>query len=483
MSSREVVLTGSVAFDYLMHFPGRFREHILPDHLDSLSLSFLVDSLEKRPGGIAANIAYSMALLGERPRVMATVGEDFEEYRQSLQSVGVVTDDIKVIPGLLTASFFVTTDETDAQIASFYTGAMAHASELKFADLESPPDLVMISPNDPDAMIAYANECVELGIRYLYDPSQQILRLDSSTLEEGIRGCEALFANEYELALIEDKTSLTIDDITELTKFTVTWDAVPEFEVSNTNTVQLVLNDDGSFQITYNGVDIVTPSNGSLLVGFNSGRANPLTQSVDFTNVPINGGSNDFLFEFFGPPAPTISLSPDPLNFGDVNSGDTLSMQLSITNSGSAALDVTNITVSNSDFSVASPTSFQVSAGSTLNKTISFNPTSTGAKSATLTVTNNSSNQQTATIALGGIGITPPVYSVISEFKITASDGAVNDNFGSSVSISGDYAVVGAMGDDDNGTDAGSAYVFKRTGTSWAQEAKLLASDGAADDR
>ncbi len=221
VDTKEVVLTGSIAYDYLMHFPGKFREHILPDHLDSLSLSFLVDSLERRPGGIAANIAYSMALLGERPRVMATVGEDFEEYRQSLESVGVVTDDVKVIPGLLTASFFVTTDETDAQIASFYTGAMAHATELSLADLESRPDLVLISPNDPGAMTAYAADCIELGIPYLYDPSQQILRLDVADLEAGIRGCEALFANDYELALIEDKTSFSIEDITGLTQFTV----------------------------------------------------------------------------------------------------------------------------------------------------------------------------------------------------------------------------------------------------------------------
>lgn len=221
VDTKEVVLTGSIAYDYLMHFPGKFREHILPDHLDSLSLSFLVDSLERRPGGIAANIAYSMALLGERPRVMATVGEDFEEYRQSLQSVGVVTDDIKVIPGLLTASFFVTTDETDAQIASFYTGAMAHAAELSFADLDPRPDLVLISANDPGAMTAYAANCAKLGIRYLYDPSQQILRLDAADLEAGIRGSEALFANDYELALIEDKTSFSIEDITEMTQFTI----------------------------------------------------------------------------------------------------------------------------------------------------------------------------------------------------------------------------------------------------------------------
>ena len=217
----EVVLTGSIAYDYLMHFPGKFRDHILTNHLESLSLSFLVDTLVRRPGGIAANIAYSMALLGESPRIMATVGEDFGDYRMFLESVGVQTSDIRVISDLFTASFFVTTDETGAQIASFYTGAMARATELNFSDLPVRPDLVFISPNDPEAMTAYAAECKELGIKYVYDPSQQILRLEAEALEAGIQGCEALFANEYELALIENKTRFDLDQIRELTMFTV----------------------------------------------------------------------------------------------------------------------------------------------------------------------------------------------------------------------------------------------------------------------
>ena len=217
----DVVLTGSIAFDYIMRFPGRFGDHILPDRLDNLSLSFLVDTLDKRRGGIAANIAYSMALLGERPRVMATVGEDFEPYGQFLASIGVRTNEIRVIPGVHSASFFVTTDETDAQIASFYTGAMSHAAQLKIAELTPPPELVLISPNDPRAMVSYATECQQLGIPYFYDPSQQILRLQGSELERGIAGAEALFVNDYELALILDKTSLTIERIAERTRFTV----------------------------------------------------------------------------------------------------------------------------------------------------------------------------------------------------------------------------------------------------------------------
>lgn len=217
----EVVLAGSVAFDYIMRFPGRFRDHILPDHLESLSLSFLVDTLDRRQGGVAANIAYTLALLGERPRVLATVGEDFQEYRQFLEQAGVDTTLIQVIPEELTASFFVTTDQDDAQIASFYTGAMASARALRFADLDPPPDLVVISPNDPIAMIGYAAECRELGIPYFYDPSQQILRLERQELIDGISGAEALFLNEYEVALISDKTGLSLEQLAELTGFVV----------------------------------------------------------------------------------------------------------------------------------------------------------------------------------------------------------------------------------------------------------------------
>ena len=195
-----------------------------------------------------------------------------------------------------------------------------------------------------------------------------------------------------------------------------------------------------------------------------------------------NGTDAGSAYIYSGFKLPFITLSPDPLNFGGVNSGDTLGMQLSITNSGDTTLDVTNITVSNSEFSVASPTSFQVAVGTTLEKTIYFHPDTTGPKSATLTVTSNASNLPSATVTLGGTGITPPVYTQNREFKITSSGGAAGGRFGFSSSISGDYAVVGAYLDDVNGSRIGSAYVFKRTGTSWQQEARLLPSDGAAFD-
>lgn len=217
----DVVLTGSIAFDYLMSFPGQFREHVLPDRLDSLSLSFLVDKLDRQRGGVAANIAFTLALLGEKPRIMATAGEDFKEYRRWLEDHGVITESIRIIPGLFTASFFVTTDATNAQIASFYTGAMARAGELNFCDLPNKPGLAVISPNDPNAMARYVEECKEEDIPYIYDPSQQIVRLDSDSLKAGIEGSQGLFCNDYEFAMIEDKTGWSIEDLQEKTSMVV----------------------------------------------------------------------------------------------------------------------------------------------------------------------------------------------------------------------------------------------------------------------
>ncbi len=209
-----IVLTGSVAYDYLMTFPGYFRDHILPDHLDSISLSFLVDSMVRLRGGVAPNIAYTMALLGEHPRLFATVGEDFEEYRAWLESKGVDTQGVRVIPGVYTASFFANTDRSNAQIASFYPGAMAYAGQLSMREVQDwNPDLVFISPNDPGAMSAYVSECQELGLAYAYDPSQQIVRLSAEDLRCGVLGAAAIFVNDYEFALIQKDTGLKPEQI------------------------------------------------------------------------------------------------------------------------------------------------------------------------------------------------------------------------------------------------------------------------------
>ncbi|MFZ5855710.1 MAG: carbohydrate kinase family protein [Chloroflexota bacterium] len=217
----DILITGSVAYDYLMTFPGLFREQILPERLSSISLSFLVDSMSKQRGGIAPNIAYTMALLGQRPRVMATVGEDFGDYRAWLDSKGVDTSLMEVVPGLFTASFFATTDRDSAQIASFYPGAMGKAASQSLKDLDHKPELVIVSPNAPDAMMKFPAECRELGIKYLYDPSQQVLRLEGEELARDMEGAYFLFCNDYEFGLISKKTGWDLKQILQHVKVLV----------------------------------------------------------------------------------------------------------------------------------------------------------------------------------------------------------------------------------------------------------------------
>jgi adenosine kinase len=209
----DILLTGSVAFDYLMTFPGLFKEQILPERLEKISLSFLVDSMSRQRGGVAPNIACTMALLGEHPRVMATVGEDFGEYRQFLEGAGVETTLMQVVPGLFTASFFATTDQSNAQLASFYPGAMRVAAKQSILQVNPLPDLVVISPNAPDAMTKFAAECQNAKIPYLYDPSQQILRLEGPELARDMDGAYFLFVNDYEFELITKKTGWDLNQI------------------------------------------------------------------------------------------------------------------------------------------------------------------------------------------------------------------------------------------------------------------------------
>ena len=202
-----IIVTGSIAYDYLMSFPGSFTEHLLPDHLQRVSLSFLVDTMDKRRGGCAPNIAYTLALLGERPKLMGTAGQDFDDYRRWLDAAGIDTSLVKQVTEKFTASFFCSTDNSGNQIASFYTGAMAHAGELSFRTA-GPCDLAIIAPNDPDAMVSYARECGELGIPYIFDPSQQVARMDGEALRTGVLGARIVICNDYEFEIIREKTGM-----------------------------------------------------------------------------------------------------------------------------------------------------------------------------------------------------------------------------------------------------------------------------------
>lgn len=210
----KLIVTGSIAFDYLMSFPGKFTEHLLPEHMHRLSLSFLVDSMDKRRGGCAPNIAYTLALLGERPMLMATAGQDFNDYRAWLDAAGIDTSLVRVVRDRFTASFFCSTDQVNNQIASFYTGAMANAGELSFRTVDGVGDgLVIISPNDPGAMVQYAEECGALGIRYIWDPGQQCARMDGPQLADGVNGAFMVIVNDYELELLKQKTGMSEEDI------------------------------------------------------------------------------------------------------------------------------------------------------------------------------------------------------------------------------------------------------------------------------
>jgi adenosine kinase len=217
-----IICTGSIAYDYLMSFPGYFKDHIIPDKLDSISLSFLVDSMVKQRGGTAPNISYNLALLGEKPKLMGTVGEDFEDYRKWLESQGVDTSLVKTINGIFTASFFANTDLSNNQIASFYTGAMAFSKDLSIKSIPaSEIDLVVISPNDPTAMCKYAEECTEMGLPYLYDPGQQVVRNNPNEIREGILHAQSLFINEYEYDLIQKHTGMKDMEIRDAVDYVV----------------------------------------------------------------------------------------------------------------------------------------------------------------------------------------------------------------------------------------------------------------------
>ena len=214
----KLTVTGSIAFDYLMHFPGRFADALKEEKLESVSISFLVQEMTKHRGGTAGNIAYTIGLLGGSPRLMATAGKDFTDYGVWLDEAGVDTSAILTIEEEYTSSFFANTDLDENQIASFYAGAMGHAGKLSFGSDAPETDLAIISPNDPEAMKAYVAECKDSGIDYIFDPSQQTLWLTGDELRSGIDGCFLLAVNDYELHLIQDKTGLSEDEIVALSR-------------------------------------------------------------------------------------------------------------------------------------------------------------------------------------------------------------------------------------------------------------------------
>ncbi|HEX4655129.1 MAG TPA: carbohydrate kinase family protein [Mycobacteriales bacterium] len=207
-----IAVTGSIATDHLMTYPGRFAEQLLPDELAHLSVSFLVDDLVVRRGGVAANIAFGMGVLGLRPLLVGAVGADFADYRAWLERHGVDTTAVRMSELKHTARFVCTTDTDHNQIASFYAGAMSEAREIELGPL-APLDLVVVSPNDPAAMVRHTTEARERGIPFVADPSQQLASLDGDQVRTLIDGADVLLTNAYEAALTEHKTGWSAEDV------------------------------------------------------------------------------------------------------------------------------------------------------------------------------------------------------------------------------------------------------------------------------
>src|SRR6516162_5335506 len=216
LAAVRIAVTGSIATDHLMTFPGKFTDQLIADKLDKVSLSFLVDDLAIRRGGVAANIAFGLGVLGLRPLLVGAVGADFDEYRRWLEDHGVRTVGVRESLLRHTARFVCTTDADGNQIGSFYAGAMAEDAEIKIAPLaaEHGTDLILIGAGDPGAMVVHTTECRETGLKFAADPSQQLARiLDDEQVRALVDGADYLFGNEYEEALIERKSGWSSAEI------------------------------------------------------------------------------------------------------------------------------------------------------------------------------------------------------------------------------------------------------------------------------
>jgi adenosine kinase len=208
-----IAVTGSIATDHLMTFPGKFTDQLVADKLDKVALSFLVDELQIRRGGVAANIAFGLACLGLRPLLIGSVGPDFAEYRSWLEGHGVDTSSVHESALRHTARFVATTDLVGNQIASFYPGAMSEDVQIELAPLTGRCDLVLIGATDPEAMLSFTGQCRKLGLPFAADTSWQLARVEGPDVHELVDGAAYLFSNEYEAALIEQKTGWTPDDV------------------------------------------------------------------------------------------------------------------------------------------------------------------------------------------------------------------------------------------------------------------------------
>jgi adenosine kinase len=220
-----IAISGSIATDHLMHFPGRFAEQLVAEQLHRLSLSFLADDLVVRRGGIGANIAFGLGVLGVNPVLVGAVGADFADYRSWLERHGVDTSAVHVSELAHTARFVCTTDQDLCQIATFYAGAMAEARNIELlpiAERAGDLELILISPDDPEGMLRHAQECRQRGYSFAVDPSQQLARMDGAQARAFVEGAKYLFSNDYEWELLLQKTGWTESEVLELVGMRIT---------------------------------------------------------------------------------------------------------------------------------------------------------------------------------------------------------------------------------------------------------------------
>ena len=217
-----VVCTGSIAYDYILTFKGHFKDHILPDKKHILNLSFLVDDLRKRRGGVAGNYAYNLHLLGYPAAVLATAGGDAAEYKAWLESLGIDCRGLRLLDDEITATGFTTTDLDDNQLTGYYGGAMRRAGLLGLDDAPAEPEAVIIGPNDPAAMIRLAGEARDRRIPFVFDPAHQLPHLSGEDLAGCARGAWILIGNDYELEMITQRTGRDVDGLLELAEMVVT---------------------------------------------------------------------------------------------------------------------------------------------------------------------------------------------------------------------------------------------------------------------
>ncbi|MEU0465779.1 carbohydrate kinase family protein [Amycolatopsis sp. NPDC006131] len=211
-----IAVSGSIATDHLMHFPGRFAEQLVADQLHRVSLSFLADDLVVRRGGIGANIAFGLGVLGAKPVLVGAAGADFADYRSWLERHGVDASGVLISELAHTARFVCTTDDDLNQIATFYAGAMAEARNIELgpiADRVGGIGLMLIGPDDPDGMLRHADECRQRGIDFAVDPSQQLARMNGEQARRFVDGAKYLFTNDYEWELLLQKTAWSEADV------------------------------------------------------------------------------------------------------------------------------------------------------------------------------------------------------------------------------------------------------------------------------